>query len=343
MLFHGFQVNPNNVPLKRAGLYWITCLVNGKPYVGISQNVAGRAKAHGANGNSSPPKFRNAIRKYGKANFLFEPVAYSINDGTDWLPVVEAEWIKMLDAIKHGYNVIAANGGVGPYGKAFGEIISKSARKWQAERTPTQIVTMRANQSEGAKHRWSDPNEIIRNSETQKLKWQDQQYRENHIPAILKGLAEGIQRARRADPKFEAKRRHKISQGHARRTPEEKAAATLKMLKNLPPGRRREAALQDWATLSPSERSSRQRGNSTAEERSARAIRAAAKRDKQENSEQVRYQQAHLTPAQKAAKSERARNLGSNTKWINNGVTNKRLKNGTLLPKGWIYGRIKKQ
>lgn len=143
MLFNGFQVNPDNLPLKRPGLYQFTCLVNGKPYVGISQNVAKRN--HGP--DCSPRKFRNAIRKYGKANFLFEPLAYSVDAQTDWLPFAEAELITTLDAINNGYNIQAASGGVGPYGPEFStlmkEIWDNTTPEQRTKRTTNSIKALR--------------------------------------------------------------------------------------------------------------------------------------------------------------------------------------------------------
>jgi hypothetical protein len=120
-LWNGFKVRSNNVPMQRPGVYRFTNLVNGKCYVGISEDVAGRCKYHGPN---STPKFGNAIRKYGREFFLCEPLFYWTDGKHDriFLMQLETELIIVHDSIRNGYNVKAADGGIGPYGPEFSEL-----------------------------------------------------------------------------------------------------------------------------------------------------------------------------------------------------------------------------
>lgn len=97
------------------GVYCISNLLNGKRYVGISVNVKQRYAEHKA--GKSPAKLRAAIQKYGAENFVFEPIYYSMT-GSDHLPHVEATLIEYFQCFgKAGYNVLLADGRVGPYGE----------------------------------------------------------------------------------------------------------------------------------------------------------------------------------------------------------------------------------
>lgn len=105
------------MPLAKPGAYLIRNIVNGKCYVGISQNVAKRLKEH-ARGTSKASLLRKAIKKYGASAFEATPLLYS-TCGTAWLPIVEAELIILWNCLEHGYNIQAASGAVGPYGEKF--------------------------------------------------------------------------------------------------------------------------------------------------------------------------------------------------------------------------------
>lgn len=151
----------------------------------------------------------------------------------------------------------------------------------------------------------------------------------------------GIARKLAAEnPEHERQRKENIRKGHLKRTPEQKAASHQKWLENFSPIKLSKAVSKFHASQTPEERSRRVKGNLTPEQLSERARRAAAKRDRQENSDQVRRQQANLTEEQKIRRVARARALGTGTKWINNGIVNKRLKNDQELPSGWVYGKI---
>src|SRR6185437_1343364 len=117
-----FKTDPDNHPRPMPGAYLVRNLINGKCYVGISQNVSRRRAEH-TRGDGTAPLLTKAIRKYGVENFEFVPLFYSMT-GTLFLPELEATLIAAYDAlVPNGYNVQASSGAVGPYGPAFGEIL----------------------------------------------------------------------------------------------------------------------------------------------------------------------------------------------------------------------------
>jgi len=119
--WNGFKVNPSNVPLERAGGYRFTNLISLKAYNGISINVAHRCAGH----PSGAKKFENAVAKYGKESFICEPVFYLIDtdiskDDRQLLLELETDHIALTNSVSNGYNIKAADGGVGPYGPEHG-------------------------------------------------------------------------------------------------------------------------------------------------------------------------------------------------------------------------------
>lgn len=119
--WRGINVRAENQPLSRPGLYVLINLINGKRYVGISQNVRRRLREH-SSGTGCAPILAKAFRKYGNGSFVAIPLLYSI-DGTDHLPELEAAFIREFQSVSNGYNVQAASGAVGPYGESFGAIL----------------------------------------------------------------------------------------------------------------------------------------------------------------------------------------------------------------------------
>ncbi len=124
--WRGFKVNPENVPMARPGVYEFRCLVNGKPYIGISgvkTGVAGRCRRSRERGHGGP-KFTNALRKYGTDTFVLTPLFYAIGEvDQKWLSKLEADLIVDNDSVKNGYNLQEASGAVGPYGEEFSAIL----------------------------------------------------------------------------------------------------------------------------------------------------------------------------------------------------------------------------
>ena len=90
-------------------VYFVYCVVNGRGYVGKSNNVRKRWRDH-CGKSSNCKHLSRAIHKYGKENFriwvlhseLSEEQAYSI----------EKELIEQLDMTKTGYNITEGGRGV---------------------------------------------------------------------------------------------------------------------------------------------------------------------------------------------------------------------------------------
>lgn len=82
-------------------VYKITCLSNGKIYVGqTTETLKQRFKRHlNYNGDT---KFYRAIKKYGKENFKIELIDTANNQKE--LDEKEFYWIKKLNAVEKGYN-----------------------------------------------------------------------------------------------------------------------------------------------------------------------------------------------------------------------------------------------
>jgi len=71
----GGMVFPPNMPRKASGIYAITCLSNGKCYVGSATNLRGRLNAHLhvlRKGKHRGPRLQNAWDKHGGNAFFYE-------------------------------------------------------------------------------------------------------------------------------------------------------------------------------------------------------------------------------------------------------------------------------
>ena len=83
------------------GIYKITNKINGKAYVGQSNDINRRFKEHQTCGGRSRIPLDLAIEKYGKDNFLYEVLEEcSIED----LNQKETYWITLLETHLNGYN-----------------------------------------------------------------------------------------------------------------------------------------------------------------------------------------------------------------------------------------------
>ena len=86
------------------GIYKITNKINGKFYIGQSNNIDRRFQEHITKGQLSRIPLDIAIQKYGKKNFLYEILEEC---SIDQLDEREKYWIEKLQAIKYGYNCSA--------------------------------------------------------------------------------------------------------------------------------------------------------------------------------------------------------------------------------------------
>ena len=120
----------------KSGIYQIKNIINGKIYVGQSQNVELRYKRHmgelsrGIHGNHH---LQNAYTKYGRDAFEFSILELC---PIDQLDEREVYWISQLNAVKTGYNMTEGGGGT----RGF----------YPSEET-------RKKQSSQSKQRWANP------------------------------------------------------------------------------------------------------------------------------------------------------------------------------------------
>ena len=83
------------------GIYKITNKINGKSYVGQSNNVQRRFNEHCTKAESSRIPLDAAIKKHGKDNFIFELLEECCLDD---LNDREAHWIDFYNTVNLGYN-----------------------------------------------------------------------------------------------------------------------------------------------------------------------------------------------------------------------------------------------
>lgn len=96
--------------MEKKYIYKITNLINNKIYIGQTNNPNRRWREH-CDSNSKCIKLRNAIKKYGSENFVFEIIEGPIANYNER----EKYWITQYNSINEGYNI--AEGGQG--GPAF--------------------------------------------------------------------------------------------------------------------------------------------------------------------------------------------------------------------------------
>ena len=94
-------------------IYKITCLVNGKVYIGqTSETIEKRFKRHvGYQKDEHDTKFYRAIRKYGMENFVIEQIDTANNQ--EELDDKEIYWINFYDSVNSGYNTKTSKGKCG--------------------------------------------------------------------------------------------------------------------------------------------------------------------------------------------------------------------------------------
>lgn len=111
-------------------IYRCTNLVNGKTYIGYSQNWKARKSAHkgAALLRNENTKFYRAIRKWGWDNFIWE-VVYVSKDAEHTLKEMEPYFINKYDTYTRGYN--ATQGGEGTFGFQHSDVSrNKMSLSW---------------------------------------------------------------------------------------------------------------------------------------------------------------------------------------------------------------------
>jgi hypothetical protein len=134
-----FLADAQNLPADKPGAYAIWNAITGGIYIGISENVYRRLRAH--SGGASPTRLRRAFAKYGKSSFVVIPLFYLTNHDADFLVQLESGLIIEYQAITRGYNIKVTHGSVGPFGAMFSASIQ---RTWTVDRRRQQSNIARA-------------------------------------------------------------------------------------------------------------------------------------------------------------------------------------------------------
>ena len=99
-------------------IYSVTNEINGKSYIGKTNNLVRRWKEH-CYGSGNTSILNRAIKKYGLEHFVFDIVAQipfdSIEELNDVLKQLEIYYISLYDTFKNGYNATIGGDGTSCY------------------------------------------------------------------------------------------------------------------------------------------------------------------------------------------------------------------------------------
>ncbi len=254
--WRGFKVHPDNVPMARPGIYEFRCLINGKPYIGITgvkTGIAGRCwssfRGHGG------PKFTRAIRKYGTGSFVLTPLFYAIDEvDRTWLLNLEANLIAENDSVKNGYNVQEASH-VGPCGEEFSAIMREVLARPEVKvkisiglRAALAFPELRIKWSEVARLAAARPGAKEKRSKAARVAHLKPEMKIKHSAGLSKAWARPGEKQRRRITQCEAQSRPEVN---------EKRSVSLRRT-NLQPdvkARRSAAKRADEARKTPEQRS----------------------------------------------------------------------------------------
>jgi group I intron endonuclease len=178
-----FNINANNIPLAKPGIYQIVCLVSGRVYVGSSTDIARRATERG---NTI---VYQEIKRIGIENFRFEPLAYSIDGSSSWLSNAESEMIKTLNCrVPNGFNVNRGSAGPEIIRAALNSIETQIKRK-----NTLSTSESLARRSKAMKEVLSRPEVREKISDAAFQQWADPEYRKKQMQV-------------RSDPNYKARR-----------------------------------------------------------------------------------------------------------------------------------------
>ena len=84
------------------GIYKITNKINGKSYIGLTDDIKRRISEHKSKGDTTNLLIDHVIKKYGKNNFTYEILEEC---SLDQLEEREKYWIKFYNSKENGYNL----------------------------------------------------------------------------------------------------------------------------------------------------------------------------------------------------------------------------------------------
>lgn len=99
-----FKLTEVSNELDCAGVYMVTCVLNGKNYIGQTSSLYWRSKSH-SRCISSNKRLKEEILKYGASKFIFQVIEFSTDK--DILRQLESEYINNLKSYipEYGYNI----------------------------------------------------------------------------------------------------------------------------------------------------------------------------------------------------------------------------------------------
>lgn len=192
---------------EKCGIYAIENTVNGKFYIGQSQDIRVRWKGHRGDlraGKHCNRHLQASWNKYGEASFRFVILEETDIESLD---AREAVWLHELDAVKNGYNQSYETGGVVRGTK-------RSQKDIEAMTSAMRTPDARARRSASQKKRWSDPKTKADMLEVMKIGREAPGEEEKRLEALrsahkrpeTRARVSAANRATWADPEIHAKR-----------------------------------------------------------------------------------------------------------------------------------------
>jgi len=134
-------------------IYKIVNQLNGKVYIGFTNNINRRLSEHKLRHTHYKNKFYNAVRKYGWDNFILE-ILYQSKDGLDCKNTMEPFFIKEYDTFVNGYN--STSGGEGVFGYTHNNKSINKMKKPKSEKHKNNLKVSRNKRTDlpmlGKKH-----------------------------------------------------------------------------------------------------------------------------------------------------------------------------------------------
>jgi group I intron endonuclease len=320
-----FVIDVENPVLRRPGAYLIRNRLNGKCYVGISQDLKRRLREH-ERGSGFSPVLLKAILKYGSGQFEAIPLFYSLA-GTDHLPAIEADLIAAWGGVTHGYNVQASSGNVGPYGPAFGAILKAAFAKPETFQRKSDAMAVRMRRPGWAEEQAA----LIRKSHSlearAKLSNSLLNFHANITPEA-KAAWGAVKREIMSTPSYREKL--SLSIGAAKMTPEARLKQSAQSKANMAnPETRAKLSASSRITMATPEFKAR---------RSAATIEVHSRPDvKARHRASVKAANADPEVKRKIAESKVGRVFATN------GIKSRLLKAGESMPDGWRRGLSKRK